>query len=58
MHVALEAPLLGAEPINLKYSFVAGRPVVRDNQVLGVDERKLYAEVRRGIEELLQRAPC
>jgi len=58
MHVALEAPLLGAEPVNLKYSFVAGRPVVRDNQVLGVDEQTLYAEVRRGIEALLQRAPA
>ncbi|SEG87355.1 Amidohydrolase family protein [Marinobacterium lutimaris] len=57
MHSALETPLMCGEPVDLKYSFVNGRMVVSDNQVLGVDEQVLRASVQRGIGKLLQRAP-
>lgn len=57
MHSALETPLMCGEPVNLKYSIVNGRIVVRDNRVLGVDEQALRASVQRGIAKLLQRAP-
>ncbi|WP_432697560.1 amidohydrolase family protein [Marinobacterium sp. YM272] len=57
MHSALETPLMCAEPVNLKYSFVNGRMVVSDNQVLGVDEQALRASVQQGISKLLARAP-
>lgn len=53
-HVPLFAPLMCGEPVEVKYSFVQGQPVVRDGQVQGLDEVELSARVRESVSRLLR----
>ncbi|RDV29432.1 amidohydrolase [Alteromonas aestuariivivens] len=56
MHSALEAPLLAGEPVHIKASFVDGRQVVEDGEVMGLDKPALMARMQTGMRELVERA--
>lgn len=53
VHAQLEAPLLCGEPVEIKYSFIQGKPVVENGCVKGLDEAELVANVQQGVAELL-----
>ncbi|WP_165856395.1 amidohydrolase family protein [Marinobacter sp. JSM 1782161] len=55
VHTPLFAPLMCGEPVQVKHSFVDGKPVVEDGSVLGLDERALVENVRDGLRDLLTR---
>ncbi|MBL34124.1 MAG: amidohydrolase [Oceanospirillaceae bacterium] len=55
VHSTLEAPLLCAEPVEIKYSFVHGKPVVENGCVKGLDEAELVANVQQGVADLIKK---
>ncbi len=55
VHSRLEAPVLCGEPAQIAYSFVNGKLVVEQGQVLGVDEEKLVEDVRDACKILLEK---
>tara|TARA_R110001606_G_scaffold285414_1_gene433637 strand:- start:3726 stop:5084 length:1359 start_codon:yes stop_codon:yes gene_type:complete len=57
VHSLLEAPILCGEPALIKYSFVNGKQVVENGQVLGVDEAELIQDVKAAVLELLAKSP-
>ncbi|MBU2022684.1 MAG: amidohydrolase family protein, partial [Gammaproteobacteria bacterium] len=57
VHSPLEAPILCGEPVLIKHSFVNGKQVVENGQVLGVDEAKLIQDVKAAVLELLAKSP-
>lgn len=52
----LWAPLLGAEPVQIKTSFINGKPVVTNHEPVGVDEEKLSADLAQARKALIARA--
>lgn len=58
VHSPLETPILCGEPALIKHSFVNGKRVVENGQVLGVDEGKLVHDVKAAVLELLARSPA
>ncbi|QJQ95637.1 MULTISPECIES: amidohydrolase family protein [Halomonadaceae] len=53
VHVPLMAPLLCAEPTTVKYSFVNGRVIIEDGNVLGLEQRELTQQVCESVSKLL-----
>lgn len=53
VHEPVLAPLMCGEPATVKYSFVAGRPVVSDGQVAGLDCEELTRNVQQAVASLL-----
>lgn len=56
MHEKLHAPILGAEPVTIKASFVNGRQVVNKGQVLGLDETQLRQRIYKHLSTLKTKA--
>ncbi|WP_025733237.1 amidohydrolase family protein [Carnimonas nigrificans] len=54
VHTPLMAPLMCGEPTTVKHSFVNGRQVVADGNVVGVDDERLIHEVKESIALLLK----
>ena len=50
------APLLGAEPVTLKASFINGKAVLQDGVINGLDEEKLAADLQQARLQLVARA--
>lgn len=57
VHSLLEAPILCGEPTLIKHSFVNGKPVVENGQVLGVDEAELVHDIKAAVLALLAKSP-
>ena len=55
VHSPLYAPLLCGEPVDIKYSFVHGKPVVSNGLVHNLDEAELVARVQEGVADLLKK---
>ncbi|MBJ7537494.1 amidohydrolase family protein [Marinomonas transparens] len=55
VHSPLEAPILCGEPALIKHSFINGKQVVENGNVLGVDGDELVQEVRSAVLTLLER---
>lgn len=55
VHSPLYAPLLCGEPVDVKYSFVQGKPVVSKGVVNNLDEDELVARVKEGVADLLKK---
>ncbi|GGO88027.1 8-oxoguanine deaminase [Marinobacterium nitratireducens] len=55
VHSPLYAPLLCGEPVDVKYSFVQGKPVVDNGSIRNLDEAELVANVKQEVGRLLAR---
>lgn len=53
VHEPLMAPLLCGEPVDVKYSFVNGSPVIDQGYITNLDERHLTQQVRNSVRQLL-----
>lgn len=56
VHSRLEAPVLCGEPAKIAYSFVNGKLVVKQGDVIGVNKTRLQQEVNEACQDLLARA--
>jgi 8-oxoguanine deaminase len=55
LHSVEQAPLLCGEPVIVKHSFVNGRRVIVDGDIVGLDEEKLRHSVQDGLQRLRSR---
>lgn len=55
MHSPQWAPILAGEPVHIKASFVAGKKVVEDGNVLGVDFSALQNTLHTKLAKLLKK---
>lgn len=56
VHSRVEAPVLCGEPAKIAYSFVNGKLVVKQGDVVGVNDVRLQQEVNEACQDLLARA--
>jgi 8-oxoguanine deaminase len=55
LHSIEQAPLLCGEPVVVKHSFVNGRQVIVDGDIVGLDIERLRHSVQAGISRLLKK---
>ena len=56
LHERRLAPVIAGEPVQLKASFVNGRMVVRDGEVLNFDQAQISHDLKAEMQALFKRA--